>query len=62
MDHAATMRRLYDLLNAGDVDGFGDFLADGFVELPHRPSVGPRPRVDTTDAHVSSAVTFPESE
>ena len=21
MDHAATMRRMYDLLNAGDVDG-----------------------------------------
>ena len=24
MDHAATMRRAYDLLNAGDIDGFGE--------------------------------------
>ena len=23
MDHAGTMRRLYDLINAGDIDGFG---------------------------------------
>ena len=22
MDHATTMRRLYDLINAGDIDGF----------------------------------------
>ena len=26
MDHAATMRRLYDLLSAGDVEGFGEFF------------------------------------
>jgi steroid delta-isomerase-like uncharacterized protein len=32
MDHAGTMRRMYDLLNAGDVDGFGDLVADDFVE------------------------------
>lgn len=32
MDHAATVRRLYELLNAGDIDGFGALLADDFVE------------------------------
>ncbi len=32
MDHSATHRRLYDLLNPGDIDGFGALLADGFVE------------------------------
>ena len=32
MDHAATMQRVYDLLSAGDVDGFGDVLADDLVE------------------------------
>jgi steroid delta-isomerase-like uncharacterized protein len=40
MDHAATIGRMYDLLNAGDVDGFGDLLADDFVEhedLPGSP-------------------------
>ena len=30
MDHAATMQRVYDLLSTGDVDGFGDVLADDF--------------------------------
>ena len=33
MDHATTARRVYDLINAGDVDAFGDLLADDFVEL-----------------------------
>jgi ketosteroid isomerase-like protein len=30
-DHAAAMKRLYDLINAGDIDGFGESLADDFV-------------------------------
>lgn len=41
MDHAATMRRAYDLLNAGDIDGFGDLLADDFVEHEELPGVAP---------------------
>ena len=32
MDHATTMRRLYELINAGDIDGFGEHLAEDFVE------------------------------
>ncbi|MBA3234898.1 MAG: ester cyclase [Chloroflexi bacterium] len=32
MDHAATMRRVYDMLNAGDIDGFVDLMADDVVE------------------------------
>jgi len=32
MDHAATARRMYDLLSSGDIDGFGERLADDFVE------------------------------
>jgi steroid delta-isomerase-like uncharacterized protein len=32
MDHAATMRRFYDFVNARDVDGFGELMADDFVE------------------------------
>jgi ketosteroid isomerase-like protein len=32
MDHAAAMKRLYDLINAGDIDGFGELLAEDFVE------------------------------
>ena len=41
MDHAATMRRMYDLINAGDVDAFGDMLADDFVEHEELPGLAP---------------------
>jgi steroid delta-isomerase-like uncharacterized protein len=41
MDHAATMRRMYDSINAGDVDSFGDFLADDFVEHEATPGLEP---------------------
>ena len=41
MDHAATMRRLYDLLSAGDVEGFGTSLADDFVEHEETPGLAP---------------------
>ena len=41
MDHAATMQRVYDLLNAGDVDGFGDVLADDFIEHEDLPGLTP---------------------
>jgi steroid delta-isomerase-like uncharacterized protein len=32
VDHEATMRRAYELLNAQDLDGFAELLADDFVE------------------------------
>jgi steroid delta-isomerase-like uncharacterized protein len=35
------MRRLYELLSAGDVDGFGGMLADGFVEHEEMPGLTP---------------------
>lgn len=41
MEHATTMRRLYELLSAGDIDGFGDLLADGFVEHDETPGMEP---------------------
>jgi steroid delta-isomerase-like uncharacterized protein len=41
MDHAATMRRAYDLLNAGDIDGFGDLLAEDFIEHEGLPGLDP---------------------
>ena len=39
MDHSDTMRHMYDLLNAGDVDGFGDLLTDDFVEHEQIPGL-----------------------
>jgi steroid delta-isomerase-like uncharacterized protein len=41
MDHAATMRQAYDLINAGDIDGFGGLLADDFVEHEELPGLDP---------------------
>ena len=39
MDHAATMRTTYKRINAGDIAGFGDLVADDFVE--HQGAGGP---------------------
>ncbi len=41
MDHTSTLRRLYDLINAHDIDAFGEFLADDFVEHEELPAGGP---------------------
>ncbi|MEZ0285899.1 MAG: ester cyclase [Thermoleophilia bacterium] len=41
MDHAATMGRAYELINAGDIDGFGALLADDFVEHEESPGLAP---------------------
>ena len=41
MDHAATIRRMYDLLSAGDIDGFGELIADDFVEHEETPGLEP---------------------
>jgi steroid delta-isomerase-like uncharacterized protein len=38
MDHSATMRRSYELISEGDIDGFGRLVAEGFVE--HEVSPG----------------------
>ena len=41
MDLTATLRRSYDLINAGNVDGFGQMLADDFVEHEAAPGLAP---------------------
>jgi steroid delta-isomerase-like uncharacterized protein len=41
MDHASTMRRMYELLTAGDIDGFGDLVAEDFVEHEQTPGIEP---------------------
>jgi steroid delta-isomerase-like uncharacterized protein len=37
MDISATTRRAYDLINAGDIAGFGNLMADDFVEHEEIP-------------------------
>ena len=41
MNHTASIRRLYNLINAGDIDGFGRQLADDFVEQEEIPGIPP---------------------
>ena len=41
MDHAAAMKRLYERINAGDIDGFGELLAEDFVEHEELPGLEP---------------------
>jgi steroid delta-isomerase-like uncharacterized protein len=35
------MQRAYDLINGGDIDGFGELLAEGFVEHEELPGLAP---------------------
>jgi hypothetical protein len=41
MDHNNSIQRLYDLINAGDIDGFGRQLADDFIERDEIPGLPP---------------------
>ena len=41
MDHAKTVRRAYELINAGDIDAFADLLSDDFVEHEELPGLAP---------------------
>lgn len=39
MDHMASLRRFYELINNGDVEGAGDLLADDFIEHEVAPGL-----------------------
>jgi steroid delta-isomerase-like uncharacterized protein len=41
MDHATTMRRMYELISAGQIDEFLEILADDFVEHEDTPGLEP---------------------
>ena len=41
MNHTNSIQRLYDLINAGDIDGFSRQLADDFVEREEIPGLPP---------------------
>ena len=41
MDHAATMRKAYELISAHDIDGFGDLLNDDMIEHEETPGFPP---------------------
>lgn len=41
MDHVVTATRIYELINAGDVEGFACLLADDFVDHEETPGFAP---------------------
>jgi steroid delta-isomerase-like uncharacterized protein len=41
MDNSATMRSAYERINAADISGFGDLVADDFVEHEEIPGLAP---------------------
>jgi predicted ester cyclase len=41
MNHAATMQRLCDLINTGNIDGFGRLMADNIAEREELPGIPP---------------------
>jgi steroid delta-isomerase-like uncharacterized protein len=41
MDLEGTMRRCYELINAGDLDGFAEYLGDDIVEHEQSPGLAP---------------------
>jgi steroid delta-isomerase-like uncharacterized protein len=41
MNHEASMRRSYELISHGDIDGFGRLVAAGFVEHQATPGLPP---------------------
>jgi steroid delta-isomerase-like uncharacterized protein len=59
MDRAAAMKQLYDLINAGDIDGFGELLADDFVEHEEMPGLEPSREGVTQLFHMYRAA-FPD--
>jgi steroid delta-isomerase-like uncharacterized protein len=59
VDHAATMRSTYDLINAGDIDGFGQLVADDFVEHQGGPGF-PATKAGTLEFFRSLRDAFPD--
>ncbi len=59
MDHAATMRKTYERINAGDVEGFGELVSDEFVEHQGGPGF-PATKQGTLDFFRALLAAFPD--
>jgi steroid delta-isomerase-like uncharacterized protein len=59
MDHAATVRRFYDLINAGDLEGFAALVAEDFVEHEEVPG-SPRTKAGVVEFFKMQRTAFPD--
>lgn len=60
MDHLATMRRAYDMINAHDFDGLRGLLADDFVEHEELPGDGATGADGVTEFFRLQVAAFPD--
>ena len=60
MDHVTTLRRIYELLSAHDVDGFGEWLAGDFVEHEELPGGGGTDREAVLDFFRMQIAAYPD--
>ena len=60
MDHATTMRSTYERINAGDIAGFGDLVADDFVEHQGGGPAFPATKEGTLAFFRTLLVAFPD--
>ena len=58
MGHAATMQKFFERVNAGDLDGFIDLVADDFVE--HEPIQGPPTKEGVKQFFQAYMAAFPD--
>lgn len=59
MDHIPTIRCFYELINAGEIDAFGELLADDFVEHEEAPGLAPT-KAGVMDFFRTSLVGMPD--
>jgi steroid delta-isomerase-like uncharacterized protein len=59
VNHATTMRNTYELINAGDIAGFGDLVADDFVEHQGAPGL-PATKAGTLEFFGILRTAFPD--
>ena len=59
MDHAATLCRLYDAVNAHDIDAIAAVMADDFIEHEEMPGLAPT-KQGALDLFALSFAAFPD--
>lgn len=60
MDHAMTMRSAYERISAGDIAGFGELVADDFIEHDDAPGLLPPTKEGTLEFFRILLAAFPD--
>ena len=60
MDHAMTMRSTYERISAGDIAGFGELVADDFIEHDGAPGLLPPTKEGTLEFFRILLAAFPD--